>query len=221
MVTSAIIFILIAKCCLVTPMDQIETGSVSLEQVVQSLVQNVSKLQNDVVAADILQKYLTQEVGFKASLEQRLEELTNNHTALHESFIKSEAEQRKLRLILQELENNCSALQTRYSANVQEQTILKNTVENLTQSHATLQGLVTLQFVIITQFVINYKLRWIATQFVIHYKLRSEFKKMRKNGEWNKCSNKTQFEIKFHNKDFSLFLLFYFCIGISLYMVEI
>ena len=27
---------------------------------------------------------------------------------------------------------------------------------------------VTLQFVIITQFVINYKLRWIATQFVIH-----------------------------------------------------
>ena len=34
---------------------------------------------------------------------------------------------------------------------------------------------VTLQFVIITQFVINYKLRWIATQFVIHYKLRSEF----------------------------------------------
>ena len=26
----------------------------------------------------------------------------------------------------------------------------------------------TLQFVIITQFVINYKLRWIATQFVIH-----------------------------------------------------
>ena len=76
--------------------------------------------------------------SFKASLEQRLEELTNNHTALHESFIKSEAEQRKLRLILQELENNCSALQTRYSANVQEQTILKNTVENLTQSHATL-----------------------------------------------------------------------------------
>ena len=64
MVTSAIIFILIAKCCLVTPMDQIETGSVSLEQVVQSLVQNVSKLQNDVVAADILQKYLTQEVEF-------------------------------------------------------------------------------------------------------------------------------------------------------------
>ena len=36
-------------------------------------------------------------------------------------------------------------------------------------------GVVTLQFVIITQFVINYKLRWIATQFVIHYKLRSEF----------------------------------------------
>ena len=34
---------------------------------------------------------------------------------------------------------------------------------------------VTLQFVIITQFVINYKLRWIAKQFVIHYKLRSEF----------------------------------------------
>ena len=29
-------------------------------------------------------------------------------------------------------------------------------------------GHVTLQFVIITQFVINYKLRWIATQFVIH-----------------------------------------------------
>ena len=27
---------------------------------------------------------------------------------------------------------------------------------------------VTLQFIIITQFVINYKLRWIATQFVIH-----------------------------------------------------
>ena len=27
---------------------------------------------------------------------------------------------------------------------------------------------VTLQFVIITQFVIHYKLRWIATQFVIH-----------------------------------------------------
>ena len=45
-----------------------------------------------------------------------------------------------------------------------------------------------------------------------------------KNAEkrkWNKCSNKTQFEIKFHNKDFSLFLLFYFCIGISLYMIEI
>ena len=31
-----------------------------------------------------------------------------------------------------------------------------------------LEGNVTLQFVIITQFVINYKLRWIATQFVIH-----------------------------------------------------
>ena len=30
-------------------------------------------------------------------------------------------------------------------------------------------GLVTLQFVIITQFVIHYKLRWIATQFVIHH----------------------------------------------------
>ena len=30
------------------------------------------------------------------------------------------------------------------------------------------QWTVTLQFVIITQFVINYKLRWIATQFVIH-----------------------------------------------------
>ena len=44
---------------------------------------------------------------------------------------------------------------------------------------------VTLQFVIITQFVINYKLRWIATQFVIHYKLRSEFKK----------SGQTQYEI--------------------------
>ena len=29
-------------------------------------------------------------------------------------------------------------------------------------------GFVTLQFVIITQFVIHYKLRWIATQFVIH-----------------------------------------------------
>ena len=35
---------------------------------------------------------------------------------------------------------------------------------------------------------------------------------------WNKCSNKTQFEIKFHNNDFSLFLLFYFCIrDISIY----
>ena len=32
---------------------------------------------------------------------------------------------------------------------------------------------------------------------------------------------KTQFEIKFHNHDFSLFLLFYFCIGISPYIFEI
>ena len=31
-----------------------------------------------------------------------------------------------------------------------------------------LSGTVTLQFVIITQFVIHYKLRWITTQFVIH-----------------------------------------------------
>ena len=31
-----------------------------------------------------------------------------------------------------------------------------------------MQWYVTLQFVIISQFVINYKLRWIATQFVIH-----------------------------------------------------
>ena len=31
----------------------------------------------------------------------------------------------------------------------------------------------------------------------------------------NKCSNKTQFEIKFHNNDFSLFLLFYYYIGIQ------
>ena len=30
------------------------------------------------------------------------------------------------------------------------------------------RGYVTLQFVMITQFVIHYKLRWIATQFVIH-----------------------------------------------------
>ena len=36
---------------------------------------------------------------------------------------------------------------------------------------------VTLQFVIITQFVINYKLRWIATQL----NCVPNFKKMRKN----------------------------------------
>ena len=34
-------------------------------------------------------------------------------------------------------------------------------------------------------------------------------------------SNKTQFDIKLHNNDFSFVLLFYFCIGIFTYIIEI
>ena len=68
-----------------------------VEKNVLSLAQNVSELRKDIVAANVLQVYLTKEVGFKNELKRKLEDITNNFT--------------KLSIRLDELETNNTALQ--------------------------------------------------------------------------------------------------------------
>ena len=113
-----------------------------LEKDFLSLVQNVSELRKDVVAANVIQVYLTQEISFKNELkakleelsnnnsflqernieqERRLEDLSNNYTELQQLYTQSTTEQHRLELQLQKLVKNNSALRIQYSAKMKEQ----------------------------------------------------------------------------------------------------
>ena len=163
--------LLIICGCLISSLDYAVSSKqepkieFALEKDFLSLVQNVSELRKDVVAANIIQAYLTQEISFKNELkakleelsqnnsllqernleqERRLEDLSSNYTGLQQLHTQSTTEQHRLELQLRELVKNNSALQIQYSAKVKEQeqklTILQYVVEGFRQNLSIIGG---------------------------------------------------------------------------------
>ena len=79
----------------------------TLEQNFQSLVHNVSDLRKDMVAADALKLYLTQEISFRSELERQIKELADNYTSLQDLYTEQQLHQL-------ELTNNYTSLQDLY-----------------------------------------------------------------------------------------------------------
>ena len=117
-----------------------EYNETSLQHIVQSLVHNVSELRKDMVATDVLQKYLRQEISFRNTVQQNLEELNKNYTALNDLYIQGNVEKQNLQVEFRELRNNYSDLQTQCFEIAKEQELLKNSLKDLRLNYTSLQG---------------------------------------------------------------------------------
>ena len=78
-----------------------------LEQNFQSLVNNVSALRKDMIAADVLQFNHTQEISFRDELKRQIKDLADNYSSLQDLY--SEQQLHQL-----ELTNNYTSLQLRF-----------------------------------------------------------------------------------------------------------